>query len=152
MRNINENDFLGMEHLLPDSIKELILVIGFDSTFLLIKHYPGTYFPIGKNVTKNGRVLHAALAEVVGEDNAEKVEVAFQAQRKLFIPKCDGVIQELRNRKIRKDFDQLTKAMTATMAVDNLAIDNDLAVRWVWKILKEVDSEPVKNANQITLF
>ena len=148
----NEEEFLGLAHLLPDSIKELILVIGFDATFLLIKHYPGTYFPIGKNITKNGRVLHAALAEVIGEENADRVEIAFQAQRKLAIPKCDGVIQELRNRKIRQDFDQLTKNMTASMAVDNLAIDNNLAVRWIWKILKEVDAEPAKDANQITLF
>ncbi|UOO93599.1 Mor transcription activator family protein [Vitreoscilla stercoraria] len=154
MLEIEQDAFFGLSHLLPDSAKELILIIGWEHTHKLIEHYPGTHFPLGKNITKAGKMLHAALSEVIGEANTQKVEIAFAAQRKLWIPKCDKILLELRNRKIRQEFDELTRNnhMTAELAVRNLALSHKLVERTIWRIMKMPDMQFDTSECQQPLF
>ena len=51
---LDKDDFLGLAHLLPEGAKDLVRLIGFEPTFLLIKHHGGTHFPVGQNYNKNG--------------------------------------------------------------------------------------------------
>lgn len=154
MLEIEQDAFFGLSHLLPDSAKALILIIGWEHTQKLIEHYPGTHFPLGKNYNKAGKILHAALSEIIGEANTQKVELTFAAQRKLWIPKCDKILLELRNRKIRQEFDELTQKnhMTAVLAVRNLALSHQLVERTIWRITKEADIEFNLSERQQSLF
>lgn len=134
------NELHGLVHLLPSAALQLIEVVGLGTALELVRRYPGTHFPVGKNCTRQGKILHAALAEVVGEKEAERIEAAYATQRKLWIPKCEGAMLELRNRRIRARFDELTNTLPAYEAVRELALEFKLVDRTIWRILKELDS------------
>lgn len=151
----SKEDLAGLSHLLPPAALELIRVVGWEATYKLISHYPGTHFPVGKNKTKAGKILHAALSEVVGEKNAERISLAYRTQRNVWIPKCQGAVQELRNRLIRRQFDELisqTPPMPAYLAARNLALEHYLSERHIWRILNEVDRTPEESKPQMPLF
>lgn len=151
LNNINISD---IQHLLPDAAIGLIQVAGMEAAMALITTYPGTTFPIGRNQTRAGKALHMALAEVVGEQEAIRLETAYAAQRRLWIPKCDDAIREVRNRYIRQQFDQFTHQgkMSSVLAVRNLALANKLTERRVWEIIKQTDRQPEHSNNQQPLF
>lgn len=147
------DDYADLQYLLPRSARELIAVAGLDVALQLIRQYPGTHFPIGKNAIRQGRILHAALTEIVGEKEAKLIEDAYSTQRKLWIPKCEGALLELRNRRIRKRFDQLTSTLPAYHAVTQLALEFKLTERTVWRILKQADKMPTEvDKVQMPLF
>ena len=115
----DEQDFEAVRHLLPESVMAMVTLIGAEPTLQLLRAYGGTTFPVSRNIKKAGQATHAALAEVVG----------------------DKAVRELRHRKIRRQFDELTgkDGMTAFWAVQNLAGAHRLTDRTVWDILKETD-------------
>lgn len=152
---MNEENLLKIKHLLPDNVLQIIQIIGIDAAFELVRKYGGTVFPIGKNATKHGKVLHAALAEVVGEEKAQRLSLAFATQRGIYIPKCQKALLEMRDKQIRQDFDSLTMyqnpKMPAYLAVRNLALQYNLSERHVWHLLKHID-EAEQNDVQTLLF
>ena len=145
-KKINEQDFADLQYLLPPMFAEIVRLIGLESAYLLVKNYGGTTFKIGKNKNKQGKVLHFALAEVVGEDNACKIEQHLGGQRELNIPKCDAVLRELRNREIRREYDELTTReqypMGTMLAAQNLARAYHLTQRRIFDIVNAPPSEP----------
>lgn len=145
-----EQDFAELKHLLPSSFASLITVAGSEAAFTLVRRLPGTHFPIGKNQTGAGKRLFAALAEIVGEEAAEKISRAYATERKIWIPKCQDAVLEMRNRLIRRQFDELTAdgRMGAQLAVRNLALAHSLTERWVWQITKETDKTPAASTQQ----
>ena len=149
---LDKDDFLGLAHLLPEGAKDLVRLIGFEPTFLLIKHHGGTHFPVGQNYNKHGKALFAALAEVIGEASAEKITLTFATKRHFFVPKCQALMTELRRRKVRAEFDELTKDQPAYMAVKDLARKYDLVESTIWYILKSIDVETITDISQMDLF
>ncbi len=151
---LSEQDFKDFSHLLPASVTALITVAGFEAAFVLVKHLGGTVMPVGQNKTKQGKVLHAVLSEYVGEAAAEKIETAYAGQYKIQIPKCYDVMLAIRNRAIRRDFDHYTREgrMSSNLAINNLALDYNLAARRVWDILKLPDAVPAPPDVQSLLF
>lgn len=150
-----EQDLAQLRHLLPPAFEQLLLVAGEEAAFTLVRHYAGTHIPIGKNQIKQGKVLHAMLAEAVGEDIALKIEAAYATQRKIYIPKCENAVLELRNRLIRRQFDEWTQQgkMSAMLAVNNLVAEHKLSDRRIWSIIKQSDRLPENNSpNQNSLF
>lgn len=137
----DEQDFAAVAHLLPGSVLEMVTLIGAEPTLALLRAYGGTTFPVSKNVRKLGRATHAALAEVVGERAADKLCEQFGDREKLWLPKCERAVRELRDRKIRRQFDELTgkDGMTAFWVVQNLAASHRLTDRTVWDILNRTD-------------
>ncbi len=137
----DEQDFEAVRHLLPESVMAMVTLIGAEPTLQLLRAYGGTTFPVSRNIKKAGQATHAALAEVVGDKAADKLCTAFGHQQKLWLPRCDKAVRELRHRKIRRQFDELTgkDGMTAFWAVQNLAGAHRLTDRTVWDILKETD-------------
>lgn len=152
---MSEQDFADIRHLLPDSVLGLMQVAGEEHTFTLIRRFGGTNIPVGKNYQKSGKALHAMLAEEVGEEAALRIGAAYGSQRMVWIPKCEHATRELRDRFIRRRFDELTGAPDCTMAsyaaVRLLAREHDLTERWVWAILKNTDQLP-ENSAQNSLF
>nr|DAS54077.1 MAG TPA: Middle operon regulator, TRANSCRIPTION.2A [Caudoviricetes sp.] len=153
--NMTEEDFADIRHLLPESVLCMIQVAGLEATFTLIKRYGGTHFPIGKNQTKAGKLLHAVLAEEVGEEVAANLGMAYAGQRSLWLPKCEGAILELRDRYIRRQFDEMTTRgqyrLSAVLATASLALAHNLTQRRIWHILKQTDKTP-ETAVQAALF
>nr|DAT42743.1 MAG TPA: Mor transcription activator family [Caudoviricetes sp.] len=147
-------DFADLLHLLPSSFAGIVAIVGVDAAFLLVKHLGGTSFKIGANKRKGGKVLHFALAEWVGEANATRIETALKGQRELYIPKCEALLREMRNRQIRHDFDGLTlqkMPMKAHLAIKNLARQYQLSERMVWGIVNSPPAAP-QSATQMGLF
>lgn len=151
-----EQDLSQLRHLLPPTFEQLIVVAGDEAAFTLVRHYSGTHIPIGQNKTKAGKVLHAMLAEAVGEDIALKIEAAYATQRKIYIPKCESAVLELRDRLIRRQYDDfvLNHRMTDMLAVNNLAREHNLTDRQIRNIIKQADRLPENTVNyqQIALF
>ncbi len=144
--------FNDIAHLLPESFIALMTVGEAGAAFTLLQHYAGTHIPIGKNKTKAGKMLHAALTEVLEESIVNKIETAYASQRKLWIPKCDAALRELRDRYIRQQFDEMTQTMSATLAVSNLVYQHKMTDRHIWRILKEPDRLPDDESVQMPLF
>lgn len=136
---LNQDDFVDLKHLLPPSFAGLVEMIGLAMAFELVEKFGGTTFPIGKNKTNQGKVLHHLLAEIIGEDNADKIEIALNGQRELYVPKCQVALLTCRNREIRRQFDELTTRpnypMTGVCAVNNLAREYHLSARQIWNIV-----------------
>ena len=141
-------DFADLLHLLPSSFAGIVAIVGVDAAFLLVKHLGGTSFKIGANKRKGGKVLHFALAEWVGEVNATRIETALKGQRELYIPKCEALLREMRNRQIRHDFDGLTLQKIPMKA---LARQYQLSERMVWGIVNSPPAAP-QSATQMGLF
>lgn len=143
-----EQDFVDLQHLLPPSFASVVAIVGVSNAFKLVQKYRGTSFKIGKNKRKAGKILHFCLADVVGEDAATRIETALHGQRELYVPKCDDVLRELRNRQIRREFDALTlyqsPPMLATAAENSLALAYQLSARQIRSILTESDRIPCK--------
>lgn len=150
--NVSAEDFEAVKHMLPDSMLELMQVIGFDATYTLVKRFGGINIPVGMAKTPAGKVLHARLSEEIGEDNAYKVSRIFGHQRFLWVPKCQDAMRELRNRKIRAELDRLTMRphnYSMPTAVRTVALDFGLTERQIWYIAKETD---IQEAEQGTIF
>lgn len=143
-------DFQELQHLLPPSFLSLIAVAGTEAAFALVRQLGGTHFPVGKNQTAAGKRLFASLAEIVGEPIADKISRAYETERKIWIPKCQDAVLEMRNRLIRRQFDELTANghMSAQLAVRNLALAHNLTERWVWEITVQTDKTPEASQQQ----
>ena len=158
MKNLyfTEQDLSQLRHLLPPTFEQLILVAGEEAAFTLVRRYSGTHIPVGQNKTKAGKMLHAALTEAVGEEIALKIEAAYATQRKIYIPKCESAVLELRDRLIRRQYDDfvLNHRMSDTLAINNLAREHDLTDRQIRNILKKADRLPENTVNyqQIALL
>ena len=87
----DETDFEAVRHLLPDSVMEMVGLIGAEPTLALLRAYGGTTFPVSCNVKRAGQATYAALAEVVGEQAADKLCRAFGQRQRLWLPKCERV-------------------------------------------------------------
>lgn len=144
MAVFDASDYPDIAHLLPGSVLALITVIGIDATLMLIDHYGGTTFPVALGKTVTGKATRAVLAEIIGEEAADRLCHAYGAQGKLWVPKCEGLTLELRNRRIRATFDRHTigGGMTAADSVREIARRYHLTDRHIWRILKEVDQTP----------
>lgn len=155
---MTEQDFKDIKHLLPESVIALITVVGIEHTLNLVRNWGGTNFPISnrRRNSKASLALHAALAEEVGEKAACKIEEAFNGQPYLLIPRCLGAMRELRNRFIRRQYDEMTSrkvgGMSDTLAIRNLCRAHSLATRQVRYILKETDNIPEEKTVQQSLF
>lgn len=138
----------AVKHLLPDSVQALITVIGFNETLELVRLMGGTTYPLRQGYTKNSQSRVAYLEEIIGSEAAGRL-VEAMAPCNLFIPRCETALYELRNRKIRSQFDRQTAGGTpAYEAVNDLALAHRLSDRHVWRILKQADKE----AEQENLF
>ncbi|OAM21641.1 hypothetical protein A7P89_07405 [Eikenella corrodens] len=159
MRQIefSEDDFRAVQHLIPEAFWAVVRVVGVSNAWDLVRHWGGTFMPVGQNRRGAGKKLHAVLVEIVGtEELAQQLETMYLAERGFYVPKCEDAFREMRDRAIRRDFDRLTGQqrypMKAYLAVRNLALDYGLTERRVWEIMKNTDIAPPKSTAQASLF
>lgn len=153
----SEEDFRAVQHLIPEAFWAVVRVVGVSTAWDLVRKWGGTFMPVGQNRRGTGKKLHAVLVEIIGsEELAQQLETMYMAERGFYVPKCEEAFREMRDRQIRRDFDELTGRprypMKAYLAVRNLALDYDLTERSVWKILKSADLPPGIALPQPTLL
>lgn len=138
-------------HLLPESARLLVQLIGLPLTVKLINSWGGTTFPVSKNQTRLGQIRFEALAEVVGTDAATILTRHFGGET-FAIPRCHAAMLEVRNRDIRREFDRITREHSAIHAAATLARQHGLTDRTIWEILSKADSYDMRQTRQESLF
>lgn len=139
-------------HLLPETARTLIRLVGLTATMRLVEAWPGIKFPVSKNQRRDGAIRFEMLAEIVGVEAAETITRHFGGDV-LNIPKCQDALRELQHRQIRAEFDSITREHTAVYAVTQLALQHRLADRTIWRILKQLDSTvQAEGDKQLNLF
>lgn len=126
----------ALSHL-PETVQVIAGVIGLDATRQLIEAFGGSTFPISQGKTRLGQIRFAALAEVIGEHNAQTMAFHFHDER-LYIPRCAAWLQQQRNANILSDFDRLTgkEGYSQREAVISLSMKYRLSDRHINTILK----------------
>ncbi|RQZ25116.1 DNA transposition protein [Burkholderia sp. Bp9017] len=142
--------FDGVEHLLPDVVKTIVKLIGFSAAMRLVNQLGGTTFPVSMRRSRLGEIRYEALAEIVGDDAANRLTAHFGGDV-LYIPRCATALRETMYRNIRAEFDTLTREQTAIHAVTQLALRYKMADRHIWRILKRADAG-ARSVPQAELF
>lgn len=141
--------FDNVQHLLPESARLFVRLIGLPKAVLLINTWGGTTFPVSKNQTRLGQIRYESLAEVVGIEAAGILTRHFGGEV-LAVPLCKAAMLELRNRAIRNEFDDISREHSAIHAAGQLARKYQMTERHVWRVLKQADV--AEEAKQSTLF
>ncbi len=147
---MKEKEFQAVQHLLPESVRNLIDVIGYEKAYLMVKYFGGTTFPFSKNRNSWGHIRHEMIAEVLDVTAADILKNHYGGEC-LYIPKCEAAMIEARDRVIRGIFDRETKSTSAITVANSLAQQFKLSDRHIWRILKAVDNE-AEGAIQENLF
>lgn len=130
--NILSNE--EMVDLFPPIFIEMVECIGLDNTLLVVNSFGGLDFPMprGFNDCKRGQKL----IDCLGHDVAMRFMGVFGGGR-LYIPRCDDALREVRNRKFCKVIDDAIRAgHSKTNAVQSYAYEFGLGERNAYKILK----------------
>lgn len=149
VNNLTLEDFDSVRHLLPETAYELICVVGGQKAVEIIIRFGGQRLLIGKQNNSRGRKLTQQLGELVGEDAALRLSYAFGDQRCFVVPKCRAALHELRNRAVRKSFDELYNQYSYNELLNVIATKFNMSQRSVNKALSHADSLPSVNQPKI---
>jgi hypothetical protein len=139
---------------LPQSAVDLINLIGLTAALRLVKTWPGHPFPVpkGENNNPEGAALFAALADIVGQDNA-RILVRVYGGTILYIPRCKVAMTRALHRQIASDYDaRLKSGEPHSSIISALALAHFFTTRWVEIILKSTDTTDPSEAFQADLF
>lgn len=125
--------------LLPPTVQRIAEVVGLPATMKLVAELGGTSWFFAQGVGRNGQARVAALAEIVGEEAAEKLGRYASERERIYIAKCDAALIALRDAEIHSQFEQATReGVSANTIVNELARTYQLSDRHVWRILKRL--------------
>lgn len=130
--------FDDVQHLLPESARLLVSLIGLRNTVKLVETLGGTSFPVALRKNRQGEIRYEMLAEVVGVDAANILTRHF-GNDMLYIPLCKTALRELFYREVRAEFDRITQEFSALHAVATLASKYRMSDRQIWRVLKKQD-------------
>lgn len=145
-----------LEAMLPALVKDIAQFIGYEKTFLLVQKMGGVYYPVprGELITdgiKSER--EQRLIDLIGEKSAQEF-MRIYGGAKLYIPRCEAVLRELRNQK----FCDVVLATVGdncslTQAVEKYAYEFGMSDRWAWTLLRKRHILPnVVDERQMDLF
>lgn len=89
--SIEKSIALVFESDLPETAQNLVRILGWEGARALIRELGGVPFPVpkGPNNNPSGAARYEQLAEIVGEDGADRI-VAEYGNDILSIPNCKG--------------------------------------------------------------
>lgn len=128
MNQLTLND---VKQCLPDVVVEMIDVLGFADTQLVIDKFGGTrlYFM--------GDGYYNVIKTATNDQIAKKLRQFFRGES-VYIPRCDVALRLLRNLQFKADYDYLTEnGMSGRMAMVKLCPKYGITDRTGWAILKE---------------
>lgn len=120
---------------LPQSVQDMIVVIGFNHALKVVQALGGTTWRIASGRGKDGEAKRAALAELVGSETEDLLH-KYYAGDELYLPRCAVLVRTLRNINMHQQFEQdVRQGRTARDSVSDLARQHRLSDRQVWDIL-----------------
>jgi Mor family transcriptional regulator len=126
-----------VQGLLPDSVRVIAGLIGFESTEQLIERLGGRSFPIGKAMSSRGERRLNLLQQVVGESNATLICRHFGGAT-LYIPRCDKAFRVWRNWRFIDEIERLKmQGISTSEAIETCCSDFGLTDRKAWEVLKQ---------------
>lgn len=144
-------DLRDVQHLFPPLARMIVRLIGLDATTVLIEKMGGRKFPVPVRKNRHGEARFEEMAEVIGVEAATALCKAFGGED-LEIPLCWKAKRELTFRRMREEFDQITREHSSPYAIAKLAIRYETTDRNVRRILGSVDNTLETADNQLPLF
>lgn len=136
--------------LLPEVIVQCVHLIGVEQVLLLVDKFGGTelYMP-----TLTQSYHEQRLIDTIGEASASKL-VRFFAGERVYIPRCDKLLRQARNRKFVDCVAQATdNGMSQTRAIKVFAYEFGFSERYAYEVLKASQITLDKpQDNQLSLF
>ena len=127
---------------LPQSIRDMVEVIGFTHALKVVQALGGTTWRIAEGRGKDGEAKRAALADLVGAETEELLH-KYYAGDEIYLPRCAALVRKLRNINMHQQFDRdIKQGRTARDSVADLARQHKLSDRQVWDILNLYLSTP----------
>lgn len=125
-------DFEGIENYLPESVKDIVEVIGLPDTEKLVKAFGGVSFQFSGSAKCFER-----LVDVLGQESAVKLQ-HYIGVGEVYIPRCEAALRILRNQQIYADFCHLTETenMSGRMAILELCPKYQVSDRTAWDAIR----------------
>lgn len=149
LQQFNDDELLA---LLPEVIVQCVHLIGVEQALLLVDKFGGTelYMP-----TLTQSYHEQRLIDTIGETSASKL-VKFFAGERVYIPRCDKLLRQARNRKFLDCVAQATdNNMSQTRAIKVFAYEFGFSERYAYEVLKNagmLNEKPEQQTNQLSLF
>lgn len=126
------NEFDSVEAYLPQSVREIIPIIGLAATEQLVKAFGGVSFQFSRAATYFDR-----LREVLGQENAVKLQ-QYMGTGEVYIPRCEAALRILRNQRLYADFCHLTQEekLSGRMAILQLCPKYQVCDRTAWEVVR----------------
>lgn len=125
-----------LANLLPAQVVDIAQFIGFAKALLLIKGMGGVDFAVPRGLTANRSEREQRLVDAIGIEATKKFMQVFGGAR-LYIPRCEHLLREVRNRKFCECIDSAVDGgMTQTKAVQKFAYEFGMTERNGYKVLK----------------
>lgn len=121
---------------LPETVKELVRLIGESEAIVLMEAYPKMEIDIPRRSNNNNRLHRILTAQSV-----KAICDYFKGER-LYIPDASFILREYRNQNIIDAYGE--------KSASQLAREHNLSVRWIRKILAETRAK--HNEGQMGLF
>ncbi len=122
------------QHLLPDSIQEIIDIIGLPATVKVVEALGG----VTVKFPQRGGKLHPVIEltrEAIGEDALNSLADYF-AGGEVYIPRCEAALCHLKHQRFIDEVAALTEdGLSITTAVMQLCPKYQFSDRTAWKIL-----------------
>ncbi|WP_346556896.1 mor transcription activator family protein [Mannheimia haemolytica] len=141
-------EFERVEHYLPESVKEIVDLIGLSATEKLIKAFGGFSFQFSK-----GKVYFEKLKDVLGEEDAEKL-YDYLRSNIAYLPRCQTALRLLRNERIYTDYCRMTEqeGISGRLAIMQICSKYGVSDRIAWDAVRYLKSKPKQPITQTSLF
>ncbi|MGO2143929.1 MAG: hypothetical protein ACTH4K_10335 [Serratia bockelmannii] len=128
---------LMAEHL-PESVRQMAEVVGWEATASLIARFGGSCFPVPRGRSHHGDKRLLLLLEVLTPAQMQRFMHTFGGESSFIIPKCDHARREWRNRLFVRDLQAaLTAGESRRMALSYLCPRYGIGNTIAWKIIRE---------------
>ncbi|AXF75274.1 hypothetical protein AV903_02775 [Erwinia tracheiphila] len=116
---------------------EIVNLLGVSNAMNLFKHFGGSTFPIGKGIRYLGGQRAKALRSILAANDIKKLQDYFSGEI-VYLPRCDRVLREVRNRQFLKEFaDMRQQGVSSVMAMTTLCPRHGFSDRYAWQLLKK---------------
>lgn len=146
-----------LEAMLPALVKDIAQFIGYEKTFLLVQKMGGIHFAVPRGESISGVAKserEQRLIDLLGDKSAQEF-MRIYGGAKLYIPRCESVLRELRNQKfIDVVLATVSENCSITQAVEKYAYEFGMSDRWAWTLLRKRQILPnaVVDDRQMDLF
>ena len=126
------SEFESVEAYLPESVQDIVAVIGLAATEKFVRAFGGFSFQFSHSAKYFDK-----LRDVLGQEDAVKLQ-QYMRVGEVYIPRCETALRLLRNQRLYADFCHLTETdkLSGRMAVMQLCQKYQVCDRTVWEAVR----------------